>query len=70
MAALKARKRNTIMRADAWYFAANRHHNMLSVLLEVVLQPCGWLAACVGSALTSDVDLSFRNLGGKAAIFR
>ena len=35
-------------------------------LLETALQPCGWLAAYVGSALTSDVDLSFRNLGGSA----
>jgi len=34
--------------------------------LEVALQPCGWLAAFIGSALTSDIDLSFRNLGGKA----
>ena len=36
------------------------------VLLEAALQPCGWLAAYVGSALTSPVDLSFRNLGGSA----
>ncbi|MGB1800684.1 MAG: hypothetical protein ACPHLK_07650, partial [Gammaproteobacteria bacterium] len=33
------------------------------------LQPCGWLAAYLGSALTSDVDISFRNLGGKATQF-
>lgn len=53
--------------ADAWYFAANRAPAMpFSVLLEVALQPCGWLAAYVGSALTSDGDLSFRNLGGTA----
>jgi 3-hydroxymyristoyl/3-hydroxydecanoyl-(acyl carrier protein) dehydratase len=37
-----------------------------SILLEIALQPCGWLAAYIGSALTSDVDLSFRNLGGTA----
>ncbi|GAK58852.1 beta-hydroxyacyl-(acyl-carrier-protein) dehydratase, FabA/FabZ [Candidatus Vecturithrix granuli] len=55
---------------EAWYFAANRHINMpFAVLLEIVLQPCGWLAAYIGSALTSDVDLSFRNLGGKATQF-
>jgi 3-hydroxymyristoyl/3-hydroxydecanoyl-(acyl carrier protein) dehydratase len=35
-------------------------------LLEIALQPCGWLAAYLGSALTSETDLSFRNLGGKA----
>lgn len=39
-----------------------------SVLLEVALQPCGWLAAYVGSAFASDEDLRFRNLGGKAKL--
>lgn len=53
--------------SDAWYFAANRQQRMpFAVLLEVALQPCGWLAAYLGSALTSDIDLSFRNLGGCA----
>ena len=52
---------------DAWYFAADRQDVMpFAVLLEAALQPCGWLAAYMGSALTSDVDLSFRNLGGSA----
>jgi len=51
---------------DEWYFAAHRHGMPFSVLLEIALQPCGWLAAYVGSALTSDVDLAFRNLGGDA----
>ena len=37
-----------------------------SVLLEVGLQPCGWLAAFIGSALHSESDLSFRNLDGTA----
>ena len=52
--------------ADAWYFEAERTGLMpFAVLLEVALQPCGWLAAYLGSALTSPLDLSFRNLGGK-----
>jgi 3-hydroxymyristoyl/3-hydroxydecanoyl-(acyl carrier protein) dehydratase len=52
---------------DAWYFAANRQRLMpFAVLLEVALQPCGWLAAYLGSALTSPEDLCFRNLGGTA----
>jgi 3-hydroxymyristoyl/3-hydroxydecanoyl-(acyl carrier protein) dehydratase len=56
---------------DAWYFGANRNENMpFAVLLEIALQPCGWLAAYCGSALTSSEDLSFRNLGGKATQFR
>ncbi|MBM3980342.1 MAG: type I polyketide synthase [Planctomycetes bacterium] len=55
----------------AWYFGANRCENMpFSVLLEIALQPCGWLAAYCGSALTSAEDLSFRNLGGKGTQFR
>ena len=55
---------------EAWYFSANRQPTMpFAVLLEIVLQPCGWLAAYAGSALTSDEDLSFRNLGGQAAQF-
>lgn len=50
---------------DAWYFKENRQTRMpFAVLLEIALQPCGWLAAYLGSALTSDIDLSFRNLGG------
>ena len=53
--------------ADAWYFAAERTGLMpFSVLLEIALQPCGWLAAYCGSALTQAEDVSFRNLGGKA----
>ena len=40
----------------------------LCVLLEVALQPCGWLAAYMGSALRSQEDLSFRNLGGRATL--
>ncbi|VTS03696.1 beta-ketoacyl synthase N-terminal-like domain-containing protein [Tuwongella immobilis] len=52
---------------DAWYFGANRCQRMpFAVLLEIALQPCGWLAGYVGSALTSSDDLSFRNLGGSA----
>ncbi|MEJ2471325.1 MAG: beta-ketoacyl synthase N-terminal-like domain-containing protein [Desulfuromonadales bacterium] len=52
---------------DAWYFQAGRQPHMpFSVLLETGLQPCGWLAAYLGSALTSDIDLKFRNLDGNA----
>lgn len=52
---------------NEWYFAANGQPTMpFAVLLEVALQPCGWLAAYLGSALTSPIDLKFRNLGGTA----
>jgi acyl transferase domain-containing protein/3-hydroxymyristoyl/3-hydroxydecanoyl-(acyl carrier protein) dehydratase len=50
-----------------WYFNADVQPDMpFAVLLEAALQPCGWLAAYLGSALTSKTDLSFRNLGGTA----
>ena len=52
---------------DAWYFQQDRQPVMpFAVLLETVLQPCGWMAAFMGSALTSPTDLHFRNLGGTA----
>jgi 3-hydroxymyristoyl/3-hydroxydecanoyl-(acyl carrier protein) dehydratase/malonyl CoA-acyl carrier protein transacylase len=56
---------------EAWYFASERAGIMpFSVLLEAALQPCGWLAAYLGSALTSPTDLRFRNLGGTAELLR
>lgn len=52
---------------DAWYFDANGAEVMpFCVLLEAALQPCGWLASYVGSALTTDQELFFRNLDGTA----
>jgi PfaB family protein len=56
---------------DAWYFEADRQPEMpFAVLLEIGLQPCGWLAAYLGSALTSEIDLCFRNLDGNAVQLR
>ncbi|MGK2906239.1 MAG: beta-ketoacyl synthase N-terminal-like domain-containing protein, partial [Desulfuromonadales bacterium] len=56
---------------DAWYFQSARQPEMpFSVLLETGLQPCGWLAAYLGSALTSQTDLKFRNLDGNAVQYR
>ncbi|MFN8612704.1 MAG: beta-ketoacyl synthase N-terminal-like domain-containing protein [Vulcanimicrobiota bacterium] len=53
-----------------WYFSANRQPTMaFAILLEIALQPCGWLAAYAGSALRSQEDLKFRNLGGSATLF-
>jgi 3-hydroxymyristoyl/3-hydroxydecanoyl-(acyl carrier protein) dehydratase len=49
--------------ADGWYFADNASDVMpFSILLEVLLQPCGWLATYMGFALAG--DLFFRNLDG------
>lgn len=56
---------------DEWYFRADRSGSMpFCVLLEIALQPCGWLAAYAGSALKSPQDLQFRNLGGNARLHR
>lgn len=56
---------------DAWYHAANRSRSMpFAVILETALQPCGWLAAYLGSALRADVDVHFRNLEGEATLHR
>lgn len=50
---------------DAWYFAKNGSRVMPHVtLLEIALQPCGWLASYAGFAFTSPEDLLFRNLDG------
>ncbi|MEE6139283.1 beta-ketoacyl synthase N-terminal-like domain-containing protein [Mycobacterium sp. 050128] len=51
--------------SDAWYFAVNGTPTMPNaVLMEVALQPCGWLASYVGCPLNSEKDLYFRNLDG------
>jgi 3-hydroxymyristoyl/3-hydroxydecanoyl-(acyl carrier protein) dehydratase/1-acyl-sn-glycerol-3-phosphate acyltransferase len=52
---------------DAWYFAAGQTMP-LAVIMEVALQPCGWLASYVGSVLGSEIDLKFRNLDGTATL--
>ncbi|MEA2060259.1 MAG: SDR family NAD(P)-dependent oxidoreductase [Thermodesulfobacteriota bacterium] len=54
---------------NAWYFRADRSEIIpFCILLEIALQPCGWLAAYAGSALHSDNRLFFRNLGGEARL--
>lgn len=51
--------------ADAWYFAdAASSAVPLSVLTEVLLQPCGWLASYMGFAANRSEDVAFRNLDG------
>ena len=55
----------------AWYIRADRCRSVpYCVLLEAALQPCGWLAAYMGSALRSEKPLHFRNLGGQATLHR
>ncbi len=56
---------------DAWYWEAGGGGLLpFAVLVEIALQPCGFMAAYMGSALLSAADLSFRNLGGEAKLFQ
>ncbi|MEU6253481.1 beta-ketoacyl synthase N-terminal-like domain-containing protein [Streptomyces sp. NPDC047043] len=55
--------------AGSWYFEQNDSPVLpTAVLMEIALQPCGWLASYVGCALASDRDLLFRNLDGTATV--
>jgi PfaB family protein len=58
--------------ADAWYYTQNAAPEMpYSVLMEVALQPCGFLGAYLGSTLAaSGKDLFFRNLDGDGELLR
>jgi acyl transferase domain-containing protein/3-hydroxymyristoyl/3-hydroxydecanoyl-(acyl carrier protein) dehydratase len=59
------------MHASEWYLSANGRSGMpFAVLLEIALQPCGWYSAYMGSALYSQEDVSYRNLGGHGNIHR
>ncbi|MER5553625.1 beta-ketoacyl synthase N-terminal-like domain-containing protein [Streptomyces sp. NPDC002793] len=54
---------------QVWYFEQNTSPVMpFAVLMEIALQPCGWLAAYVGCPLTTDTDLLFRNLDGRGTV--
>ena len=51
--------------ADAWYFADGQSDSVpLSVLIEILLQPCGWLSSYNGFAANRADDVVFRNLDG------
>ncbi len=57
--------------ADAWYFRDHGGRAMpFCVLMEVNLQPCGWLATFLGFTLKTGEDLFFRNLDGSATVER
>jgi 3-hydroxymyristoyl/3-hydroxydecanoyl-(acyl carrier protein) dehydratase len=54
---------------EVWYFEQNGYPTMpFGVLMEVALQPCGWLGCYVGSALTDEADLLLRNLDGTGTV--
>lgn len=51
-----------------WYFENNFDVMPFCVLMEVALQPCGWLAVFEGGPNTSEAPLYFRNLDGTGTI--
>lgn len=54
---------------DAWYFSDGASDAVpLSVLTEVLLQPCGWLASYMGFAASRAEDVVFRNLDGAEVV--
>ncbi len=58
---------------DAWYFKANSHVSQMpySVLMEIALQPNGFLSGYLGTTLRyQDEPLFFRNLDGKGELLR
>jgi acyl transferase domain-containing protein/3-hydroxymyristoyl/3-hydroxydecanoyl-(acyl carrier protein) dehydratase len=57
--------------AEAWYFADNAERTMpTAALMEIALQPCGWLGCYVGSPVQIDAELLFRNLDGNVQVLR
>jgi len=59
------------VKPNAWYFRANRTSSMpYCIINEIALQACGWLASYMGSALKSENDLRFRNLGGNTTLYQ
>ena len=55
--------------ADAWYFEDGRSSTVpLSVLIEILLQPCGWLSSYNGFAANRPDDVVFRNLDGNEVV--
>ncbi|MFI6515709.1 beta-ketoacyl synthase N-terminal-like domain-containing protein [Spirillospora sp. NPDC050679] len=55
----------------AWFWDQNGSARLpFAVLMEICLQPCGWLATYVGSTLAVPHDLLFRNLDGTGAVHR
>jgi len=58
---------------DAWFFSQNSHPSVMpySVLMEISLQPCGFISAYAGTTLIyPETDYYFRNLDGDGNLLR
>ena len=56
---------------DAWFFRENSHPTLVpySILMEVALQPCGFISTKSGAILTyPEIDLYYRNLDGNGTL--
>ncbi|MEM7416266.1 MAG: beta-ketoacyl synthase N-terminal-like domain-containing protein [Gemmatimonadota bacterium] len=53
---------------DAWYFAEGQGHMPFAVLVEALLQPCGWFASYLNFFADTEGDVAFRNLDGEDCI--
>ena len=54
--------------ANAWYFAEGQGHMPFAVLVEALLQPCGWFASYLNFFADTVGDVAFRNLDGESCI--
>lgn len=57
---------------DAWYFCDNSQPDLMpySILMEIALQPNGFLSTWAGTSLLFDQGLYFRNLDGEGQLLR
>lgn len=57
---------------DAWFYRDNSYpFAPYSMLMEMALQPCGFLSAYMGPTLSApDIDFYFRNLDGTSKLLR
>ena len=58
---------------DAWFYTNNSVESMMpySIIMEIALQPCGFISAWVGTTLKfPETDLFFRNLDGNGTLLK
>jgi 3-hydroxymyristoyl/3-hydroxydecanoyl-(acyl carrier protein) dehydratase len=53
---------------DAWYFDEGQGQMPFAVLVEALLQPCGWFASYLNFFADTEGDVAFRNLDGEDCI--
>lgn len=53
---------------SAWYFEEGQGRMPFAVLVEAVLQPCGWFASYLNFFKDTEGDVAFRNLDGEDCI--